>query len=1155
MNKTRNLFIGNTAYKSDNQDVKGEIAGFEGEKFFKISHFNNMPPFFMTLVGAGNHWLFISSNGALTAGRRESENALFPYTTDDKITDSAETTGSKSIFRIHHEGKDYLWEPFSLHYEGLYQVERNIYKSVYGNILVFEEINITLEVSFSYEWQFSDLFGFVKTSRLRNLKKKNQEITLLDGLQNILPYGVDEGMQLKYSTLIDAYKKNELDSSSGIGIYYLSSIPTDRAEPSEGLKATTIWTAGLGNSLKLLSSDQLPAFRSGAELSQEEDIRGRRGAYFVSKKLELKDNSELIWITVAELEQDQAAIHKLKNDLKSPTQITKEVAGDLALGTKRLVELVAMADGIQLIEDDLISARHFSNVLFNIMRGGIFQKHYTINRTDLIEYVRHFNEKITGLCQDKLFFPLPEEIEHCELIHLAEETENADLLRLCYEYLPLTFGRRHGDPSRPWNRFYIQNLNSDGSRCIDYQGNWRDIFQNWEALAYSFPEFTEGMICRFLNASTADGYNPYRITKDGIDWEVIDLDDPWSNIGYWGDHQIIYLLRLLEISEDFYPGKLVKWLTEERFVYANVPYRIKNYPEKLENPRDTIWFDPEEADRITQQVKQYGADGKLLWHNEEPYKVNMTEKLLVPLLAKLSNFVTDGGIWLCTQRPEWNDANNALVGSGLSMVTLYHLHRHISFLQRLFNKSETDTINISEEVERWMKDIYQAFSDNQIILKKATNPSLRRNLLDVLGNAVDNYQQMIYEKGFCGKKRQVKVGELLSLLSLVMQYINVSITRNQREDKLFHAYNLMKIEQDGEISIVNLYEMLEGQVAILNSGFLNGTQVLEVLNALKNSTLYRTDQKSYTLYPNRSLPHFLEKNQLTSAEISSFALINNCLDQEDYRVIKPIGNGFYQFNGSFKNSKDLNQMLEELKHQYDPQIIDQERKSLILLFEESFDHHSFTGRSGTFFKYEGLGSIYWHMVAKLALEIQEAYFKAIDNGESKSVCEQLASFYRETKEGLGVHKKPEIYGAFPTDPYSHTPQHSGVQQPGMTGQVKEDILSRWGELGIQIRNGQITFAPSLLQKKEFLTVSRTFTYLAIDGNTKEILISDKAIAFTFCQVPIIFQPGENDQILSYYRDGSSSKISKLMLSSEISAEIFKRSGKVERIEVLFCIFS
>ena len=63
------------------------------------------------------------------------------------------------------------------------------------------------------------------------------------------------------------------------------------------------------------------------------------------------------------------------------------------------------------------------------------------------------------------------------------------LERLCREYLPLTFSRRHGDPSRPWNRFSIATRNADGTRSLNYEGNWRDIFQNWEALAVSFPGY------------------------------------------------------------------------------------------------------------------------------------------------------------------------------------------------------------------------------------------------------------------------------------------------------------------------------------------------------------------------------------------------------------------------------------------------------------------------------------------------------------------------------------------------------------------------------------------------------------------------------------------------------------------------------------------
>jgi hypothetical protein len=61
------------------------------------------------------------------------------------------------------------------------------------------------------------------------------------------------------------------------------------------------------------------------------------------------------------------------------------------------------------------------------------------------------------------------------------------LRRLAGEYLPITFGRRHGDPSRPWNQFAIRLKDEYGNDLLSYEGNWRDIFQNWEALALSFP--------------------------------------------------------------------------------------------------------------------------------------------------------------------------------------------------------------------------------------------------------------------------------------------------------------------------------------------------------------------------------------------------------------------------------------------------------------------------------------------------------------------------------------------------------------------------------------------------------------------------------------------------------------------------------------------
>jgi hypothetical protein len=120
-------------------------------------------------------------------------------------------------------------------------------------------------------------------------------------------------------------------------------------------------------------------------------------------------------------------------------------------------------------------------------------------------------------------------------------------------------------------------------------------------------------------------------------------------------------------------------------------------------------------------------------------------------------------------------------------------------------------------------------------------------------------------------------------------------------------------------------------------------------------------------------------------------------------------------------------------------------------------HREFTGRSGTMFGYEGLGCIYWHMVAKLLLAVQERVFEAAD--ASAPELGALKAHYRRVRDGLGYRRDAAAYGAFPADPYSHTPAEGGAQQPGMTGQVKEEILTRWGELGLRVQGGRVRFDP------------------------------------------------------------------------------------------------
>jgi len=79
----------------------------------------------------------------------------------------------------------------------------------------------------------SERFGIIRKSVLTNSGKTDCNISVLDGILNILPAGLTRILQLTLSNLVDAYKKNELLLNTKIALYMLSSILVDRAEPSE----------------------------------------------------------------------------------------------------------------------------------------------------------------------------------------------------------------------------------------------------------------------------------------------------------------------------------------------------------------------------------------------------------------------------------------------------------------------------------------------------------------------------------------------------------------------------------------------------------------------------------------------------------------------------------------------------------------------------------------------------------------------------------------------------------------------------------------------------------------------------------------------------------------------------------------------------------
>lgn len=121
----------------------------------------------------------------------------------------------------------------------------------------------------------------------------------------------------------------------------------------------------------------------------------------------------------------------------------------------------------------------------------------------------------------------------------------------------------------------------------------------------------------------------------------------------------------------------------------------------------------------------------------------------------------------------------------------------------------------------------------------------------------------------------------------------------------------------------------------------------------------------------------------------------------------------------------------------------------------------------------------------------------------------------------------------------------------MTGQVKEEVLSRFGELGLRVRAGAVHFQPDLLRAREFIPHPLEFRYLDVDGNWQTIKVPDSGLAFTWCQVPIVYQLADvSEPVLEIkWNDGRQARSRQLVLSKDDSNELFQRGGHIRQLTV------
>lgn len=302
------------------------LVDIDGRAFYLIPDVDWMPPFLMTAVSDGDRWMFVSSTGAPTMGRVDAAGALFPYETDDRLHLSAGQVGPVTRLRGSVCGSTFEWHPFVG--TCVLGVQRSLAKSVLGDAVIFSEHHHGLGLTFQYRWNTTDAHGFVRTATLSSTGPEPTQVELLDGLVGLLPYGLEPGIYERFSNLSHAYKRSQLvDRNGRLAVFSLEAPVSDRPEPAEILKATTVWALGLDGATVSLDGAAVSHFERGHLVSGEPLVTGRRGAYLLNSQVELQPGDEVTWQIVADVGRGHLDVIKQRQQLQQrhPTELVGEI--------------------------------------------------------------------------------------------------------------------------------------------------------------------------------------------------------------------------------------------------------------------------------------------------------------------------------------------------------------------------------------------------------------------------------------------------------------------------------------------------------------------------------------------------------------------------------------------------------------------------------------------------------------------------------------------------------------------------------------------------------------------------------------------------------------------------------------------------------------
>jgi len=890
---------------------------------FVIENYNYAKPFANFFPGiAGKYgipmWVFYVNRGQCICsfGTKDKDQAILEFFPANKSWQFVSSYGFRTFIKIKSPKKTIYYEPFHNGYTNLkYRTTNSMY--IDSAKLTIEENNYTLGIKTRVEYFNipNDTFaGLSRTVVIENTTNKNRSLEIIDGLPQIVPFGVNNFFLKKLGRTIEAWMNID-NLENDVPFYRLTIDPSDRPEVVH-IDAGNFY---LGFHFKKDKPKRIrpivdpeSVFGSVTDLSYPFKFLAKRNfscptvqltrsktpsaLFFLS--LELKPHEQKKFYSIAGQARDTKTLNNSVNKVTKSGYLENKLAQNTELIRKLKDDILTKSSSLAF---NLYAEQTY---LDNIMRGGY-----------------------------------PEVFKSGVIFYL--------------------YARKHGDLERDYNKFQLQpTYLSQGN------GNYRDTNQNRRNDPWFNPAVQDKNIISFMNLIQADGFNPLivkgesfffqdsldltRILETTVEREDADklnsffkktftpgeliffiedkrvrlkvsyddfldlvlysaskIQEAEHGEGFWTDHWA-YNLDLIDSYLGIYPEKFKELFFEKKVFsfYDNAEFvrprsekyiLYNGYPRQLHS----LMMDTTKKEMLRKRLAnthilrtQHGTG--------EIYYTTLIEKLFCLAVNKLASLDPFGtGIEMEANKPNWFDSLNGLPALfGSSVCETFELKRLLKLIKKALESFKNGEIELAEEIANFIEQIATLLPEDDF------------KYWDKSNTVKEDYRRKTH-LGFSGNLTYFPVRMLISFVDSALEKIDEGL--NKAFDKKLGVYRSYFINEVAEYDLVKdhyikpkkfmqkpLPLFLEGQMHALRIS-TDKQKISDLHKSTKKSELFDKKLRMYKVTACLdSMPEEIGRCRVfTPGWLENQSI---CLHMEYKYILELLKNGLIkEFYADFKN--------------------------------------------------------------------------------------------------------------------------------------------------------------------------------------------------------------------------------------------------------------